>query len=86
MYIILTYDISSKRVAKAMKICRKYLRHVQKSVFEGTVTQAKVNQLKVELQKVIVPSEDSILMYEFESLRFTSKEHIGKYEEYTNII
>lgn len=34
MYIILTYDVGSKRVEKVLKICRKYLVHVQKSVFE----------------------------------------------------
>ena len=32
--------ILEKRVAKALKICRKYLTHVQNSVFEGEVTQA----------------------------------------------
>ena len=34
MFVIVTYDVSSKRVVKVMKTCRKYLTHVQKSVFE----------------------------------------------------
>ena len=37
MLVIVTYDISVKRVAKVMKICRKYLAHVQKSVFVGMI-------------------------------------------------
>lgn len=35
MFIILSYDINKKRVGKILKICRKYLVHVQKSVFEA---------------------------------------------------
>ena len=35
MYVILTYDVGAKRVSKVMKTCRKYMVHVQKSVFEG---------------------------------------------------
>jgi CRISPR-associated protein Cas2 len=29
MFVIVTYDISAKRVSKVMKVCRKYLTHVQ---------------------------------------------------------
>ena len=35
MYVILTYDVGAKRVSKVMMTCRKYMVHVQKSVFEG---------------------------------------------------
>ena len=33
MFVIVVYDINRKRVGRALKICRKYLVHVQKSVF-----------------------------------------------------
>lgn len=46
MYVILTYDVGAKRVSKVMKICRKYMVHVQKSVFEGNVTEAKLENLR----------------------------------------
>ena len=29
MFVIVTYDVAQKRVTKIMKICRKYLHHIQ---------------------------------------------------------
>ena len=46
MFIILAYDIHTKRASKVLKICRKYMMHVQKSVFEGDLTEAKLKKLK----------------------------------------
>ena len=40
MYIICTYDVKSKNCPKFMKLLRRYLFHVQKSVFEGELTPA----------------------------------------------
>ena len=34
MFVILVYDVGEKRVAKVLKICRKYLTWVQNSVLE----------------------------------------------------
>ena len=44
MFVILTYDIGAKRVSKIMKICRKYLLHVQRSVFEGNITRSSFEE------------------------------------------
>ena len=46
MFVIVTYDVNVKRNNKVLKICRKYLVHVQKSVFEGNITEAKLRKLK----------------------------------------
>lgn len=43
-----------------MKACRKYITHVQRSVFEGTLTEAEVNRLKRELDKIIDVEENSV--------------------------
>ncbi len=51
MYVILTYDVKEVRVSKAMKICRKYLTHVQRSVFEGWLTESTLKRLKRDLEK-----------------------------------
>lgn len=32
MYVILTYDVRQKRVAKVYKVCKRYLNHIQRSV------------------------------------------------------
>ena len=62
MYVICTYDITEKRCPKVMKVLRRYMFHVQKSVFEGELTPAKFNELKIKLNK-IVESDDSVLFY-----------------------
>lgn len=69
-----------------MKICRKYLVHVHKSVFEGNVTDATLRKLKKELATVINVNEDSICIYQMESLKFTRKEQIGVVENFSNIL
>lgn len=53
MFAIVVYDISSKRVSKVMKVCRKYLNHKQKSVFEGMITNAQLERMKRELSKIM---------------------------------
>lgn len=73
----MTYDIAAKRVARVMKVCRKYLHHKQKSVFEGTLTNGQLQKLRVELEKIVEVNEDRICIYKLESLRFTSKEELG---------
>lgn len=62
VYIICTYDVSEKMCNKVMKILRKYLFHIQKSVFEGTLTPKKFNDLQNEI-KAVVSKEDSILFF-----------------------
>lgn len=67
-------------------VCRKYLRHVQKSVFEGNLTEAKLKRLKNELKKISNEKEDSIIIYRFETLKYSSKEVLGTYEEDSNFL
>lgn len=86
MFVILTYDVRIKRNARILKICRKYLVHVQRSVFEGVITEAKLNRLKKELAKEITASEDMIIIYKLESLRYTAKETIGVISAQDNIL
>ena len=86
MYIILAYDIGQKRVQKVMRICRKYLHHIQNSVFEGTITEAALERLKHELQNKIYKEADSIIIFRFESLKYTAREEIGAVRIFENII
>ena len=77
MYVLLVYDIGEKRVAKALKVCRCYLNWVQNSVFEGEITQGKLNALLKKLKDLIKMKEDSILVYRFPNDRAFKKEVIG---------
>jgi len=85
MFVVLAYDINQKRVGKALKICRKYLVHVQKSVFEGVLTDKRLTMLKADLKKIIDVSTDNVCIYQWESAKFTKKEQIGAVKNFDNI-
>ncbi|MDL2324179.1 CRISPR-associated endonuclease Cas2 [Ruminococcaceae bacterium OttesenSCG-928-A16] len=86
MFVVLAYDVGAKRVSKVMKACRRYLFHVQNSVFEGSITEAQLKKLKIELEKKIEKETDSICIYEFGSVKYSRKEQIGAVAAYSNII
>ncbi|MBE0069219.1 CRISPR-associated endonuclease Cas2 [Thermoanaerobacterium thermosaccharolyticum] len=72
-YVIVTYDVSEKRVNKVRKKLKEYLAWVQNSVFEGEISDGKLDKCKNELLKIINRNEDSIYFYE---IRF--KDNCGK--------
>lgn len=78
MFVILVYDVNEKRVAKALKTCRKYLTWIQNSVFEGDIGEANLKKLKLELNKMLHNDEDSVILYRFESLNYSRREVIGQ--------
>ena len=69
MRVILIYDIALEssedqtRLSKVRKIARKYIHHLQKSVFEGELTEAKIEKLSREIKAVIDPERDSVILY-----------------------
>lgn len=77
MFIILVYDINEKRVAKVLKKCRSYLSWVQNSVFEGEISKANFHKLKTELQSMINPDEDSVIIYILRTTRYYDRQIIG---------
>lgn len=77
MYTILVYDVNEKRVAKALKVCRKYLNWVQNSVFEGEISEAKLKKLKFELSQKLNLEEDSVIIYNFQSRLYSQREILG---------
>ena len=86
MWIIVTYDIGVKRNTKVRKVCRKYLNHVQKSVFEGEISERNYLKMKGELQRLIDCDNDQIAIYVFDTLRYSSKEMIGYQIDLDNVI
>lgn len=86
MFIVLVYDVNKKRDGKILKTCRKYLSHVQKSVFEGIITQSKLNKLKKELRELIDFDDDAICIYTFANTSGMVKEQIGVVKDNSAII
>lgn len=77
LFVILVYDFNQKRVSKALKITRKYLHWVQNSVFEGEISKANFVKLKMELENLIHPEEDSVIFYTFRSQIYSQREELG---------
>lgn len=72
------YDVNVKRVGKMLKKSREYLNWVQNSVFEGELTDAKLEKMKVALKKIMDVEEDSVIIYTLRTTKYSNKEIIGK--------
>lgn len=77
MFVILVYDVNVKRVAKVLKTCRRYLHWVQNSVLEGEITEAGLKKLKTELVRIISPMEDSVIIYNLRTTKYSSRDILG---------
>lgn len=86
MWVILTYDVNSKRVNEIRKTCLPYLRWIQNSVFIGDITRANLTILSHKLKKKIEEDEDSIQIFILRDQKLARREIIGKSKEFNNII
>ena len=77
MYVIIVYDIDTKRVAKVCKYLRQHLNWVQNSVFEGELTKAQLARVKAGLLGIIDDDEDSVLIYQMRHEKWMDREVIG---------
>ena len=77
MYIILVYDIGENRTQKACKYLRRHLNWVQRSVFEGDITEARLIKIKSRLKK-LMKGDDSVYIYTTRSDWIINREVLGK--------
>jgi CRISPR-associated protein Cas2 len=75
--VILVYDVNVSRVTKVLKKARQYLYWVQNSVLEGEISEANYKKLKMELERIINKNEDSVIMYQLRTTKYTDREIIG---------
>jgi len=66
MYVILVYDMEAHRTQRMLKLCRRYLTHVQNSVLEGQITEGDLEKLSGEIEDLLNPGE-SVIIYELSS-------------------
>lgn len=87
MYVILVYDINledkegQKVLRNVYKICKKYLVHIQNSVFEGELLESQLMKLKTELKMYIRDDKDSIIVFKSRNQRWMEKIFFGKIED-----
>ena len=77
MYIILVYDVNTKRCNKMLKLCRKYLHWIQNSVFEGELTEVRLQKLIKEANKIMRKEEDSLIIFKNRNRNWLEKQVIG---------
>jgi CRISPR-associated protein Cas2 len=76
-YAFVFYDIGEKRVHRVFKVCKKYFKHHQKSVFRGSITPSNLIKLKADLKKVIDESEDFVSIVKFMNEASFDEETLG---------
>jgi CRISPR-associated protein Cas2 len=77
MFVIMVYDVESKRVGKVLKTARKHLYWVQNSVLEGNINESSYKKLKLELSQIIDSDYDSVIFYTFRTVKYSQREIVG---------
>ncbi|WP_103503385.1 MULTISPECIES: CRISPR-associated endonuclease Cas2 [unclassified Streptomyces] len=65
MHVVVVYDTDADRNAAILRTCRKYLHHVQRSVFEGQLSPAQMRRFQFEVESVLDLTYDNVLVYTF---------------------
>ena len=63
MFTILAYDVGEGRVSKVRRLACKYLLPVQRSLFQGYLTERQLHNLKQEIAQVVDPETDRVIFY-----------------------
>lgn len=89
MYVILIYDINLEKdlkkgqriLNKSFKVCKKYLNHVQKSVFEGEIDKSQLEKLRLEMGTFIRKKFDSVIIFRSSNPKWLKKDFWGIKED-----
>lgn len=65
MYVIVVYDTLAERNSKILRTCRQYLHHVQRSVFEGHLSDAQLRRFQSAVESALDLTYDNVLVYKF---------------------
>jgi CRISPR-associated protein Cas2 len=89
MYVILVYDIKNdnngqKVLNKVFKTCKKYLVHIQNSVFEGELSESQIYALNLEINSLIRKDMDSVIIFKSRNQRWLEKEMWGVVDDKTD--
>lgn len=75
-YVIVVYDVQAERTPKFLKYLRRFLTHVQNSVFEGELTEGTVAEVKETLDSMLEP-EESVMVYQMSSEKYVERSVFG---------
>jgi CRISPR-associated protein Cas2 len=75
-YVIAVYDVDQKRVARMLKLFRRYLHWVQNSVFECDLGEAALAELRTSAE-ALMEEGDSVLLYRLRDERYAERIVLG---------
>lgn len=79
MFVVMSYDIGEKRGRKVHNIASKYLIPVQKSLFQGFLTEKQLRRLQNELSPVVDPDDDKLIFYKTDGV--LQIDEVGTFED-----
>ena len=83
MYVIAMYDINTetkagrRRLRQIFKLMKKYLIRIQNSVFEGELTKAKFEEMKLKVNDLIDNTIDSVIFFKSRDIKWMDKDICG---------
>ena len=64
MHVLVSYDVrDDRRRVRLMKMLKGFLEHVQKSVFEGELSEGAFGRLRAQIPGRIDMEEDGVRLY-----------------------
>lgn len=75
-YVIAVYDVAVERNAKALKLFRRYLAHVQNSVFEGELSPAQLAELEASAT-ALLDGNDTAVLYVLRTQAYSVRRSLG---------
>lgn len=85
MFVIITYDIKIERINRVRKLLKMYLTWTQNSVFEGEITEAKLQLCLSQINSMINRYEDSIYVYRVKNSKNIRKDVIGEEKNFDEL-
>ena len=86
MFVIFCYDANRKRDNRIRKIAMKYLSPVQRSVFQGELTEKGLRLLKHDLSLFLDPSCDSGILFCIPTPSVVTRQQIGICSSFSTIL
>lgn len=95
MYLVLFYDIAlasqgedrtrdAKALRNVFKTCKKYLTHIQNSVFEGELSEPQLMAMKAELGEYLRKDKDSCIIFHGRNNVWMQKEYLTRFFDQTS--
>jgi len=76
VYVVVVYDMEADRTRLMLDFLRKYLTHVQNSVFEGEITEGDLETIRAKVQDTLKP-EESAIIYRMSSESYVERTVVG---------